>query len=854
MSAVQQCLESNKMATANSEFLSAFKTIDEDKDSDEESFHLFLDNDEETKSDDKLPDIEENDDGNINNEEKEKVDELIGRSEDNVENTENCTELKNNLPDVEEKQDAEQNEISKNNQSTMEELSAEKKEVENIIGENPDGVHIKENKKKTLHSDVINNVEHSNVATNCEPMDIANEKKLNESVSQNKIESITTVEKKLVMESEDDILNKHVNETNDIEDIDPTLEESLLDENYEVNETNRTEKDCVISKDGNSFIETNSLYSNRVEIEELSSESDKNNIDPKKKNKVLSKPMSELESNSHRCDDILNGSSHSDTEDLLDISMIKDSAQDDADIAEDALQLEQENEDSDGNSRSIQIERMESVDDSSNIDNSDEDGKEYCSESQVSENLQLDFSDSEKDKDTQENQSAQENNLIKEIEENSDKEIEETLEKEIEESYEKELEDTMEKDIEEGSGKEMEDTLFKEVEQTANKEIEVLCVDESLHINNSVVIENDESVNDGKLPMKRLLSKDSSNPEPKKMKLIGEIKKTGDNTDAWDITELQSLISFSKFMTKSHLKQLTRTDLEEFCIQKLCEAILHKSELGETNHLLKLQEQTIEFLRKEQSVLTKQIKDLEIVNKKLMHEVKHHSGVKPIIPVKITRSVGLQVRMAQGNDQPVYKRRLSQVTPQKAQTAIQNPITNNRNVRITPNNNVTRQLLPKSPQKPTTPVLSQILQTRNRTAGKSTPSQTSSTSRPSPKTKATPEKRTKAQGSFIDLTDEDDKRLNANQNNVKSIVPQGVSVNTVPKTTMSSVLPTVVSSTTPQVMYVVQSNSQIKQGLLTTSPGQQKAVLVNFQPTNGVINSLNPSSVSVIPKVSPMFN
>ncbi|KAK9886393.1 hypothetical protein WA026_016665 [Henosepilachna vigintioctopunctata] len=169
--------------------------------------------------------------------------------------------------------------------------------------------------------------------------------------------------------------------------------------------------------------------------------------------------------------------------------------------------------------------------------------------------------------------------------------------------------------------------------------------------------------------------------------------------------------------------------------------------------------------------------------------------------------------MAQGNDSPVYKRRLSQVTPQKAQTAIQNPITNNRNVRIAPNNNVIRQLLPKSPQKPTT------------------------------LTKATPEKKTKAQGPFIDLTDEDDKRLNANQNNVKSIFPQGVSVNTAPKTTMSSVLPTVVSSTTPQVMYVVRSNSQIKQGLLTTSAGQEKAVSVNFQPTNGVINSLNPSSV-----------
>lgn len=129
----------------------------------------------------------------------------------------------------------------------------------------------------------------------------------------------------------------------------------------------------------------------------------------------------------------------------------------------------------------------------------------------------------------------------------------------------------------------------------------------------------------------------------------------------------------SEYMQKKTLTKLTRNDLEELCILKICEAICHKSELGELRHQLGVQEQMIEMWRKEATQLTKQARDLEIVNKRLLHEVRlKNERDKPLIPVKITRSVGLQVRSDSNMVNSIIspKRRVtrSQVTPAPSTT------------------------------------------------------------------------------------------------------------------------------------------------------------------------------------------
>lgn len=73
---------------------------------------------------------------------------------------------------------------------------------------------------------------------------------------------------------------------------------------------------------------------------------------------------------------------------------------------------------------------------------------------------------------------------------------------------------------------------------------------------------------------------------------------------------------------------------------------MHKSEIGELRHQLQTQEQMMEFWKKESTAMSKQVKDLEIVNKKMLNELKlRQDKDAPPVPVKITRSVGLQVKL-----------------------------------------------------------------------------------------------------------------------------------------------------------------------------------------------------------------
>ncbi|KAJ8922216.1 hypothetical protein NQ315_004153 [Exocentrus adspersus] len=409
-----------------------------------------------------------------------------------------------------------------------------------------------------------------------------------------------------------------------------------------------------------------------------------------------------------------------------------------------------------------------------------------------------------------------------------------------------------------------------------------------------------------KIRGKRSISETDIAEGPNKKIRLTDRSKTEEKAFSCKNNKVKTLLNFEKFMQNKKLEnKLTRSDLEQFCLQKICEAIIHKTEVGELHQTIKKQEQIIENLRKDLQQLTKQARDLDIVNKKLMNELRSQNGLKkPLVPLKITRSVGLQVKLnvPETNNNTSNRRKGPAPTPPRT------PNNNNSRARtITPTNaSVVRQVATSPRKTPTsTPLLSQALQSRQTTpvnaAAKRPPI------RPKPVETQKP-----ANTSVIDLTDEDDK---AAKGSVKIItnktiaLSQGKSINIVPNKTVANktisnqgktvavgqikstnaaskigtaartvtALPqgvrlaqtqvkgggiggitipaNVVTSNaggTTQFMYVVQPGSVVT----STAGGAQKTVLLNFQPTNGVLSesqkvlvasTLNGSTVSVLP-------
>ncbi|CAH0398883.1 unnamed protein product [Chilo suppressalis] len=143
---------------------------------------------------------------------------------------------------------------------------------------------------------------------------------------------------------------------------------------------------------------------------------------------------------------------------------------------------------------------------------------------------------------------------------------------------------------------------------------------------------------------------------------------------------------------KSHKKSLadmTRDDLEEFCILKIVESIVDRSNLSDIKSKLKEMAQSIEEYKKKSMMLTKQNRDLQVVLKSVQEEQKKNAG-SAITPLKITRSVGMQVLMT---EKAGMRKKLVNTTPTTNNNA--------RNVR-TPNQS------PKS-QKPATPTVNQTI-------------------------------------------------------------------------------------------------------------------------------------------------
>uniref|UniRef100_A0A1B6DDH2 Uncharacterized protein n=1 Tax=Clastoptera arizonana TaxID=38151 RepID=A0A1B6DDH2_9HEMI len=100
----------------------------------------------------------------------------------------------------------------------------------------------------------------------------------------------------------------------------------------------------------------------------------------------------------------------------------------------------------------------------------------------------------------------------------------------------------------------------------------------------------------------------------------------------------------SKFHV-NQLKNLTRHELEDFVLAKFCEAIAYKSEVGELRQRCVKIEQVHDLWRKKAMQLEKSHHELEMVLKKYLAEAADSKKDRPPLPIKVTRSVGLQVTM-----------------------------------------------------------------------------------------------------------------------------------------------------------------------------------------------------------------
>ena len=100
-------------------------------------------------------------------------------------------------------------------------------------------------------------------------------------------------------------------------------------------------------------------------------------------------------------------------------------------------------------------------------------------------------------------------------------------------------------------------------------------------------------------------------------------------------------IDFLKKFRKS-FDNMSKQDLEELVLQKVVEAIIHRSEFSEMRELIEKQEKLITAHRSKISELSKQFRDLEMVHNRVVKDIEQRNS-QFIMPVKITRAVGLQV-------------------------------------------------------------------------------------------------------------------------------------------------------------------------------------------------------------------
>lgn len=119
---------------------------------------------------------------------------------------------------------------------------------------------------------------------------------------------------------------------------------------------------------------------------------------------------------------------------------------------------------------------------------------------------------------------------------------------------------------------------------------------------------------------------------------------------------------------KKQFDQMTKKDLEDLVIEKIVEAIVHKSEYSELRNKTEAQEQVIQSFRTKVQELSKQYRDLEMVHHRVQQDLKVRNQ-NIVNPIKITRAVGLQVCLMKKDVGPATVQIVSPAAPNRPSTA-----------------------------------------------------------------------------------------------------------------------------------------------------------------------------------------
>ncbi|XP_015182691.1 PREDICTED: activating transcription factor 7-interacting protein 1-like [Polistes dominula] len=109
-----------------------------------------------------------------------------------------------------------------------------------------------------------------------------------------------------------------------------------------------------------------------------------------------------------------------------------------------------------------------------------------------------------------------------------------------------------------------------------------------------------------------------------------------------DIGSLNYISKLFRRNAKEKLPKLKQEELEELLIQKIVEAIAMRGEIGRLREQARISEKNQEATRTRCQQLAKQIKDFEMVLNRNAADRRANND-KPVVPIKINRSVGLQV-------------------------------------------------------------------------------------------------------------------------------------------------------------------------------------------------------------------
>uniref|UniRef100_A0A182SX15 Uncharacterized protein n=1 Tax=Anopheles maculatus TaxID=74869 RepID=A0A182SX15_9DIPT len=172
-----------------------------------------------------------------------------------------------------------------------------------------------------------------------------------------------------------------------------------------------------------------------------------------------------------------------------------------------------------------------------------------------------------------------------------------------------------------------------------------------------VIDDDDEDDNDGKddaaaavvtcksnLPQETDAKNEDAPGESKlKTDIIGDnTAKRSESDSSNEKVEKESIpMEFLRKFNKP-LSQMTRTDLEQLVLQKITEAIVHRSENAELRRLVKRQSAKLQGYERTITDMTSQYEGLKLVAERAVIDMKKRAK-SFIAPVKITRAVGLQV-------------------------------------------------------------------------------------------------------------------------------------------------------------------------------------------------------------------